>query len=215
MDKATTGAIDRSPAAAAVGPRLVEALAARDFLSLRMALADDVQFRMLLPSGVASEASAEATLGRFIDWFAPVERLDLMASTVEEVDDRVAVTYRFDCHDAGRRRVIEQHLMVDVNAAGQVERLDLLCSGFRVVADQAPGPVQRFDAGDMGCADGLATEFRRRIQQVPLGGVLVVATHDPAAKEDLPPLARLMGHTVRSIEASADGRLEVTVERGK
>ena len=30
---------------------------------------------------------------------------------------------------------------------------------------------------------------------------------DPAAKEDLPPLARLMGHTVHSTEATGDGRL--------
>ena len=72
-----------------------------------------------------------------------------------------------------------------------------------------------FDAGDLGCADGLAGEFRRRMQQIPVGDVLVVGTRDPAAKEDLPPLARMMGHVVRSIEAPGDGRLLVTVERGR
>jgi TusA-related sulfurtransferase len=75
--------------------------------------------------------------------------------------------------------------------------------------------IHHFDAGDLGCADGLAGEFRRRIQQIPVGEVLEVSTRDPAAKEDLPPLARMMGHVVRSIEASGDGRLMVKVERGR
>ena len=53
------------------------------------------------------------------------------------------------------------------------------------------------------------------MQQIPVGHVLVVSTQDPAAKEDLPPLARMMGHVVRSIEAPGDGRLLVSVERGR
>lgn len=75
--------------------------------------------------------------------------------------------------------------------------------------------VHRFDAGEMGCAEGLAGEFRKQMQQIEVGDVLVVSTGDPAAKEDLPPLARMMGHVVRSVEASGDGRLEVSVERGR
>jgi TusA-related sulfurtransferase len=73
----------------------------------------------------------------------------------------------------------------------------------------------RFDAGEMGCAEGLAGEFRKQMQQIEVGDVLVVSTRDPAAKEDLPPLARMMGHMVRSVEAPGDGRLEVSVERGR
>jgi TusA-related sulfurtransferase len=75
--------------------------------------------------------------------------------------------------------------------------------------------THEFDAGTMGCTDGLAPEFRRRIGAIPVGDVLVVTARDPAAKEDLPPLARMMGHTVRSIEAAGDGRLLITVERGR
>lgn len=72
-----------------------------------------------------------------------------------------------------------------------------------------------FDAGEMSCGDGLASEFRRRIQAIPVGDALAVTARDPAAKEDLPPLARLMGHRVHSIEAPGDGRLVITVERGR
>ncbi len=72
-----------------------------------------------------------------------------------------------------------------------------------------------FDAGTLSCADGLAQEFRRQILAIPQGDVLVVTARDPAAREDLPPLARMMGHEVRSIETPGDGRLLMTVERGR
>jgi TusA-related sulfurtransferase len=75
--------------------------------------------------------------------------------------------------------------------------------------------THRFDAGTLSCADGLAREFRRRILAIPQGDVLVVTARDPSAKEDLPPLARMMGHEVRSIETPGDGRLLMTVERGR
>ena len=77
--------------------------------------------------------------------------------------------------------------------------------------DQSHG----FDAGTMGCSDGLAPEFRRRIAAIPVGNVLVVTARDPAAKEDLPPLARMLGHVVRSVDARGDGQLVITVERGR
>ncbi|MGH2511408.1 MAG: sulfurtransferase TusA family protein [Candidatus Limnocylindrales bacterium] len=51
--------------------------------------------------------------------------------------------------------------------------------------------------------------------EIPIGDVLVVTARDPAAKEDLPPLARLMGHTVRSIDTWGDGSLTFTMERGR
>jgi TusA-related sulfurtransferase len=75
--------------------------------------------------------------------------------------------------------------------------------------------VQVFEAGALGCADGLAQEFRRRMASVPMGGSLDVVVSDPAAKEDLPSLARLLGQRVTSTEAHDDGRLTVTVERLK
>jgi HD-GYP domain-containing protein (c-di-GMP phosphodiesterase class II)/TusA-related sulfurtransferase len=73
----------------------------------------------------------------------------------------------------------------------------------------------RCDAGDMGCADGLAQEFRRRIASVPVGASLKVVVNDPAAKEDLPSLTRLLGQRVIATEAQDDGRLTITMERQK
>ena len=74
--------------------------------------------------------------------------------------------------------------------------------------------IHHFDAGDMGCSSGLPVEFRRRMDAISEGDSLAVVARDPAAKEDLPSLARMLGHTVSSVEAHGDGRVVITVRRG-
>ena len=86
--------------------------------------------------------------------------------------------------------------------------MDLVCSGV-------DGDAPVFDAGDLGCADGLAAEFRRRIAQVEPGGRLVTVVRDAAAISDLPPLARLLGHRVYDVRRLGSGRVAVTVQRGR
>jgi len=75
--------------------------------------------------------------------------------------------------------------------------------------------THEFDAGTMGCGDGLAVAFRDRIKQIGVGDLLRVRTEDASAKEDLPSLARLMGHAVHSTEARPDGSLTISIERGR
>lgn len=72
-----------------------------------------------------------------------------------------------------------------------------------------------FDAGDLGCGTGLPKAFLNNLRAIPVGAVLRTIVSDPAAREDLPSLARMLGHSVQSIEAAADGRLVITVERKK
>jgi TusA-related sulfurtransferase len=123
--------------------------------------------------------------------------------------------YRFVLHEQAGWEVIEQQMCLDLDEELRIAAIDLLCSGFLPNPEPETGPngIHRFDAGDLGCADGLAAEFRRQIGAIPVGDVLEVTARDPAAKEDLPPLARMMGHAVRSIETPDDGRLLITVER--
>ena len=196
-----------------VGTAFLEALTTREFSAARAHLADDVRFRMLVPSGLMTEADADGAIGRFVDWFGGADSFEVEEASAGDVEGRAAITYRFRLHDPDGWQVIQQHIMLDVGDDGRIVAIDLLCSGFRSISVGEQGGEHRFDAGDRGCADGLAGEFRRRMQQIPVGDVLVVSTRDPAAKEDLPPLARMMGHVVRSIEAPGDGRLVVTVER--
>jgi TusA-related sulfurtransferase len=198
----------------AVAEAFLTALTARDFAAARALLAQDVRLRMLVPSGVMTEDDADSAIGRFSAWFGAADPFEAASPTASEVEGRAAVAYRFTLKREDGWRVIEQHLMLDV-ADSRITGIDLLCSGFRPMEEPAMGGVHQFDAGDLGCADGLAGEFRRRMQEIPMGDVLAVTTRDPAAKEDLPPLARMLGHVVRSTEAAEDGSLLVTVERGR
>ena len=83
-----------------------------------------------------------------------------------------------------------------------------------VPGERAAPASHLFDAGDMGCSSGLPGEFRRRMDGLPGGESLTVVVRDPAAKEDLPSLARMLGHTVESVEDIAGGRVSITVQRG-
>jgi TusA-related sulfurtransferase len=71
----------------------------------------------------------------------------------------------------------------------------------------------KYDAGDLGCGNGLPQEFRRQINSIATGDVLEVTTRDPAAREDLPSLARLLGHEVISVKTGDNGNTIVTVKR--
>lgn len=196
---------------ATLAQAMLDALAARDFPTLSGCLAPAVRMRALLPGGLRELAGPEAVVGQFRHWFEGADPFDAEAATVVTVGSRSSLHYRFALRRPGRpeREVIEQYAYVDGTDA--VEVVDLVCSGFLPLPEPSV-TVHHFDAGDMGCSDGLAQEFRRQVRALPAGDVLVVVARDPAAKEDLPPLARLMGHAVQSIEARPDGGLTITVE---
>lgn len=198
--------------------RLVEAIAARDFEAIAGALAPDARFRYLIPPGPGQVVGATAAAAKVLQWFGDADVLQVQSTRVEPLADRISARYRFLLPEREGYEVIEQQMYLDVDEDGRIAAIDLLCSGFRPTHEPGgatSGGEHEFDAGTMGCADGLASEFRRRIAAIPVGDVLVVTARDPAAKEDMPPLARLMGHAVRSVEAPGDGRLVITVERGR
>ena len=194
--------------------RFLELLAARDFERLVASLTSDAHARFLLPHGLEEYDGRDAIVARIRSWFGSASLFDLAASTEDQVGMRHRISWRFNVVRDGSRQVIEQLVYLDLGPQG-IERIDLLCSGFLPEPDIAAGPAQVFDAGDMGCADGLAQEFRRQIAKVSIGESLEVVVSDPAAKEDLPSLARLLGQRITSTEAHDDGRLTITVERQK
>jgi TusA-related sulfurtransferase len=195
--------------------KFLELLAARDFERLAATLASDAHARLLLPYGLEEDAGRDAIVHRIESWFGSASVFDLTSSSEEVVGLRHRLSWRFSVvRDGSSHEVIEQLAYLDLGPHG-IEQIDLLCSGFQVEPSVVAGTMQVFEAGAMGCADGLAQEFRRRITNVPIGGSLEVVVSDPAAKEDLPSLARLLGQRVTSTEAHDDGRLTITVERQK
>ena len=188
----------------------VEAVSGLDIDGAARHLHSDVRLRWITPSGSGEDVGLEAVTARLRDFFDGVEPGDVLAADVHEVGDRWSFAYRLRVPGA----VVAQHGVCDADDGG-LEAIDLVCSGFRPDAAAAPGHVHHFDAGALGCTDGLAGEFRRRIRAIPVGDVLEIVARDPSAKADLPPLARMMGHTVLSTEAHDDGRLVFRMERGR
>ncbi|HYM66815.1 MAG TPA: sulfurtransferase TusA family protein [Patescibacteria group bacterium] len=195
--------------------KFLELLARRDFEHLASTMAANAHARMLLPYGLEEDAGSEAIVRRIKSWFGSASAFELTSSSDETVGPRHRLSWQFSVvQDGGSREVIEQLAFLDLGPNG-IQQIDLLCSGFHLEPSVATAPTQVFEAGAMGCADGLAQEFRRQIAAVPIGGSLEVVVSDPAAKEDLPSLARLLGQRVTSTEAHDDGRLTITVERQK
>lgn len=202
--------VETNPAA-----EFLDGLAARNFDRLAASLTAGATARMLLPRGTEEHSGREAIVHRIEGWFGSATEFTLQSASEEAVGIRRRVTYRLSVvRDGQTRELIDQVAFLDVGPMG-IERIDLLCSGFQVEPGTAGGPAQVFDAGTLGCGDGLAQEFRRRLAAVPVGGSLKVVVRDPAAKEDLPSLARLLGQRVTSTEADDAGRLTITVEKRK
>jgi hypothetical protein len=115
---------------AAVGTRLVEAIASRDTVAISTCFAADAQFRALTPPGLRERTGAPEVAALIAGWFADSTEFELVDSEAKEVGDRVHVAYRFEGVEEGQPYVVEQHVYGKVSD-GKIERADLLCSGFR------------------------------------------------------------------------------------
>ena len=198
---------------APVASAWINALAQHDFEALRSALAPTVQFRALVPGEKVIIGSVAEVVACFRRWFEDAIDMEVIEEHSALLIDRLQVRFRARLRKKGQPYLIDQSLWATLED-GKFVAIDLLCSGFRpeeVIAVNVS--VHVFDAGDLGCGTGLPREFRTRLTQIPVGHILEVITGDPAAKEDLPALARLLGHQVRSVESGPDGRHRIQVER--
>jgi TusA-related sulfurtransferase len=214
--KAKSGVLGITPTSVgeATGEDFVVAVSDRDSERLKACLHSDVRMRALVPSGFQEIKGAAAVVARLDSWFADAESLQVLEKNVSQVADRLRINYRFrEQYSDGESEIIEQNAYCDLRD-GQISAIDLVCSGHRPENRAEIPDVHRFDAGDLGCSSGLPEEFRRQIEAIPVGGVLEVVTRDPSAKEDLPSLARLLGHRLVCAQSSPDGSTLLQVQRG-
>jgi TusA-related sulfurtransferase len=210
--------LQSASAEAALLARVAEAIASRDFARLAALFDPDVEFRALTPEGLQEATGADEVARLYGEWFGDAHAQEIVLNEPFTVGLRVGVRYRLrrklgETPAAATWFVLEQHCFGDVGPRG-IERLSLVCSGD--TADTAAaGAVHEFDAGNLGCSDGLPQEFIRRIRLVEIGDVLRVITRDPSAREDLPSLARMNGHRVETPEDLGDGRTLFVIERRK
>ncbi|HEY6468589.1 MAG TPA: nuclear transport factor 2 family protein [Candidatus Dormibacteraeota bacterium] len=190
----------------------LSALTSRDFERFATSLAPAAQARFFLPRGPEIRTGREEIARRFEGWFAPASSFEVLDTSCEPVGARHRLTWRFGVmRDGQSRELIEQLAFVDVTEEG-IAGIDMLCSGFIPAGEPAPNI---FNAESMGCAEGLAQEFRNRLTDLEVGESLTVIVGDPAAKEDLPALARMMGQSITACELQPADRLAITVEKRK
>ena len=113
-----------------IGTRLVQAIVARDEAALAACFAPEAELRALVPRGLRERSGAAEAAALFTGWWADVTEVRLVASETEEVSDRLRVAYTVDLVEDGRPYVVQQQLYCKV-ADGVIERMDLVCSGFR------------------------------------------------------------------------------------
>jgi SAM-dependent methyltransferase len=80
----------------------------------------------------------------------------------------------------------------------------------RPVLEGMENTIREFSAGDRACGDGVGRDLRAWWASVPPGTRTVVTMRDPSTKADVPPLARMLGHTVEDMTENGD-TLRVTV----
>jgi Sulfurtransferase TusA len=198
-----------------VGRRFMAALVARDAKRLEECFQPNARLRALVPSGAQELHGARAIVRQFLSWFGEPDGIEGVEETASPIANRVRLTYRVrERYSDADSEIIEQNAFYDA-IDGRILTMDLVCSGHL----QATGPtstgVHRFDAGDLGCGSGLPEEFRRRIESIPVGSVLEVLAKDPSAKEDLPSLARLLGHRVLTVNGAPGGGVLLAVQRAR
>ncbi len=115
---------------APVGERLVAAIAAQDAAALAACFADGAELRALIPPGLRERTGAAEAAELVHAWFADSTELRLLESHVEELSDRLHVTYRLEGVEDGEPYVVEQQLYCTV-AGDAIVQANLLCSGFR------------------------------------------------------------------------------------
>jgi hypothetical protein len=119
-----------------VAVRFISALQQQAWAELAGCFHEQVQFNALIPPGLRTARERGDAANYLKQWFGDADALVLLSSIVEAVEDRWHISYRFRAHE-DRWYVVEQHAYCTVRD-GQIDRMDLLCSGFRPDSTGAP-----------------------------------------------------------------------------
>lgn len=112
-----------------IGTKFVQALSGRNWKSLEGLFRPSIRFRALIPPGLTEASNGVEASGHFREWFGKADALELLDFTVEPLLDKVRIAYRLRLHQDRWYRCEQQTFCVVTG--DQIEKMDLLCSGFR------------------------------------------------------------------------------------
>ena len=122
----------------ALAGAFLQGLADQDFDALIGTLAADARLRALVPKGPREWTGGEEIAGQFARWFGDTRGFELVEATLGEVGGRLQLRWRLRLRaerlGAGWFTV-EQQAYGDAGEDGRLARIDLVCTGYRPVAD--------------------------------------------------------------------------------
>lgn len=126
-------------AESSIGGRFVTALAARDFAGARAMLAPALDFRAFTPSqGFLVRTKRDSLMALLQEWYGAAEAVEHLESG--RVRERHYVDYRIRWSGNEGTMVFAQHAFYDLDGAGRISRMHLVCSGDQPVAG-SPAPA--------------------------------------------------------------------------
>ena len=116
-----------------LGHRFVEAIVAHDWKAVAACFEPSAEFRAVVPNvqrPFREYVGGDAAAAQIQRWFGDADVTELVEGGVEQIADRVRITYRIHEHEADGWYDVEQVAFVTPGKAG-FERMNLVCSGFR------------------------------------------------------------------------------------
>jgi hypothetical protein len=132
---------------ARVGGRFARLLAAKQWLQLCELLAPHVVFRGMTPGRFWEAHSPDDVVVDVLrHWFEDTDHIEeLIGVETGDVADRHWLRYRLLVRTDDGLHLVEQHGYYDIGADGRIERLRLMCAGFRPIEDRRAAPAPRHD----------------------------------------------------------------------
>jgi hypothetical protein len=112
-----------------LGTSFRHALSERNWNVLQGLFQPSIKFRALIPPGLREASSDAGASGHFRQWFGKADAFELVDFIVEPLFDKLRIAYRLRLHE-DRWYGCEQQTFCVV-AGDRIEKMDLLCSGFR------------------------------------------------------------------------------------
>jgi hypothetical protein len=117
-----------------VGRRFIDAIVTHDWQSMADCFEPEAHFRAVVPNKnpFRDHVGGDAAADQLRRWFGDADVTELMASSVEPMEDRFHLTYRIHEHEPDGWYVVEQQAYITLGEQAIVF-MNLLCSGFRPV----------------------------------------------------------------------------------
>ena len=117
----------------------LDCLAQQDFERLASTFSDDVHLRALLPAELREWEGPDRVTKSFVRWFGNTQEYELVDAGVDVIPPCVHMWWRARLR-AERLGdgwfVVEQQAYADIDDAHRIQRLSLVCSGYK---PEAPG----------------------------------------------------------------------------